>query len=226
MLHKETVEASTLDMIKCLMADAELQDFFMVGGTALSLLIGHRISIDVDLFTEKDFDAVSLRQYLEQNHTMTDAKTIGNGVFGFIDNVKIDIIAHKYPLIKPLEIMEGIRMSSLEDIGAMKLNAIAGSGNRLKDFVDMYYLLEHKPFKFLGNAYEQKYPNVNIQMAGNSLLYFNDIDHSVSIKLMNGVVEWGKIDKRLHQAVYNPMKTFPSSTAGASPPRAGDLNYL
>jgi len=67
-------------------------------------------------------------------------------------------------------------MSSLEDIGAMKLNAIAGSGNRLKDFVDMYYLLAHLPFMVLGNVYEN--PNVNIQMAGNSLLYFNDIPFS------------------------------------------------
>lgn len=207
MLHTETVEAGTLDLIKRLMADAVLQDFFMVGGTALSLLIGHRISVDIDLFTKKDFDAGSLRQYLEQ-HQMIDAKTIGNGIFGFIDNVKIDIIAHKYPLIKPLQIIAGIRMLSLEDIGAMKLNAIVGSGNRLKDFVDIYYLLEHIPFKFLGKAYEQKYPNANIQMAGNSLLHFNDIDHSVPIKLMNGIVEWNKIDKRLHQAVYNPMKIF------------------
>jgi hypothetical protein len=192
------------------MADTELQDFFMVGGTALSLLIGHRISVDVDLFTEKDFNAGSLKQYLEQGYQMTDAKTIGNGVFGFIDNVKIDIIAHKYPLIKPLEIIEGIRMSSLEDIGAMKLNAIVVSGNRLKDFVDMYYLLEHKPFRFLGKAYEQKYPNVNTQLAGNSLLHFNDIDHAVSIKLTKGLLEWKKVDKRLHRAVYNPMKIFPA----------------
>ncbi len=208
MLHTKTVEARTLDLIKRLMADVELQDFFMVGGTALSLLIGHRISIDVDLFTEKDFDPGSLARHLEQHHQMTDAKTIGNGIFGFIDNVKIDIIAHKYPLIKPLQTLEGIRMSSLEDIGAMKLNAIAGSGNRLKDFVDIYYLLEHRPFRSLGIAYERKYPNVNIQIAGNSLLYFNDIDHSVSIKLMNGTVAWNKIDKRLHQAVYNPLKIF------------------
>jgi len=210
MLYTQTVEAGTLDLIKRLMADSELQDFFVVGGTALSLLIGHRISIDVDLFTETDFNADSLRRYLEQNHRMTDAKTISNGVFGFIDNIKIDIIAHKYPLIKPLQLIDGIRISSLEDIGAMKLNAIAGSGNRLKDFVDMYYLLEHRPFRFLGKAYEQKYPNVSIQMAGNSLLYFNDIDHSVSIKLIGGLLEWKKIDKRLHQAVYNPMKIFQS----------------
>jgi hypothetical protein len=211
MLHTETVETGTLDLIKRLMADAELKDFFMVGGTALSLLIGHRISIDIDLFTEKDFNAGSLRQHLEQYYQMADGKTIGNGVFGFIDNVKVDVIAHKYPLIKPLQTTDGIRMASLEDIGAMKLNAIAGSGNRLKDFVDVYYLLEHKPFRFLGTAYEQKYPDVNIQIAGNSLLYFNDIDHSVSVKLMNGIVNWDKINKRLHQAVYNPMKIFPSA---------------
>jgi hypothetical protein len=107
-------------------------------------------------------------------------------------------------------------MSSLEDIGAMKINAIAGSGNRLKDFVDMYYLLEHIPFRILGKAYEQKYPNVNIQMAGNSLLYFNDVDHSVPVKLMDGVIDWRKIDKRLHEAVYNQMKIFPSEKVAKS----------
>ena len=97
MLHTSAVEARTLDLIKLLMADAGLKDFFTVGGTALSLQIGHRISIDIDLFTEKDFNAVSLRQYLELHHQMTDAKTIVNGIFGFIDNIKIDMIAHKYP---------------------------------------------------------------------------------------------------------------------------------
>ena len=208
MLHTKTVEAGTLDLIERLMADTALNDFFMVGGTALSLLIGHRISVDIDLFSKKDFDSVALSQYLEQQHLMTDTKTIRNGILGFIDNIKIDIIAHKYPLIKPLVITDGIRMASLEDIGAMKLNAIVGSGNRLKDFVDMYYLFEHIPFRDLGKAYEQKYPNVNIQMAENGLLYFNDIDHSVSIKLTQGSLEWKKVNKRLQQAVLTPFKIF------------------
>jgi hypothetical protein len=63
MLYKETVEARTLDLIKLLMADPKLEDFFMVGGTALSLQIGHRISIDIDLFTLKDFDATALKKH-------------------------------------------------------------------------------------------------------------------------------------------------------------------
>jgi len=68
MLHTETVEAGTLDLIKRLMADSELKDFFMVGKTTLSLLIGHRIPVDIDLFTEKDFNVDALRQHLELYH--------------------------------------------------------------------------------------------------------------------------------------------------------------
>jgi len=53
MLHKETVTAGTLDLIRRLMDDAHLQQFYLVGGTALALMLGHRISIDIDLFTDK-----------------------------------------------------------------------------------------------------------------------------------------------------------------------------
>jgi hypothetical protein len=57
MLHKETVASPTLDLIKRLFKDASLNEFVLVGGTALSLQIGHRISIDIDLFSNKPFDA-------------------------------------------------------------------------------------------------------------------------------------------------------------------------
>lgn len=74
MLHKETVDAGTLDLIKRLMGDTELKDFFLVGGTALSLQIGHRISIDIDLFSEKEFDTSRLKKYLEDNYQLSDSK--------------------------------------------------------------------------------------------------------------------------------------------------------
>jgi len=154
MLHKETVDAGTLDLIKRLMGDTELKDFFLVGGTALSLQIGHRISIDIDLFSEKEFDTSRLKKYLEDNYQLSDSKSIKNGVFGFINDIKIDILTHAYPQCRPLEVIEGIRMSSLEDIGAMKLNAIAQSGERKKDFIDMYFLLEQRPLLAIVKAYE------------------------------------------------------------------------
>lgn len=57
MLHKETVTTATLDLISKLLAEKQLEDFLLVGGTALSLQVGHRISIDIDLFSNKPFDS-------------------------------------------------------------------------------------------------------------------------------------------------------------------------
>lgn len=210
MLHKETVDAGTLDLIKRLTGDTELKDFFLVGGTALSLQIGHRISIDIDLFSEKEFDTSRLKKYLEDNYQLSDSKSIKNGVFGFINDIKIDILTHAYPQFRPLEIIEGIRMSSLEDIGAMKLNAIAQSGERKKDFIDMYFLLEQRPLLTIVKAYEHKYPNVNRQMAINSLRYHENIDQTIPVKLLGKDIEWKKIANRFYQAEINKLTIFSS----------------
>lgn len=64
MLHTETVETRTLDLIRTLMSDTKFQDFFLVGGTALSLELGHRMSIDIDMITDKEFDAVPIGNQL------------------------------------------------------------------------------------------------------------------------------------------------------------------
>jgi len=192
------------------MEDAELKDFFLVGGTALSLQIGHRISIDIDLFSEKEFDAPSLRKYLEDNYHLTDSKSIKNGVFGFINDTKIDILTHAYPQFRPLEVIEGIRMSSLEDIGAMKLNAIHNSGERKKDFIDMYFLLEHEPLLIFVLAYEHKYPNVKRQMVINSLRYHGSIDHAIPVKLLGKDIEWEKLENRFYYAEINKLEIFSS----------------
>lgn len=147
MLHTETVEERTLALIKRLMVDDELAAFYLVGGTALSLKIGHRKSIDIDLFTHKDFNAQKIGKHLESAYHPSAIRVIKNGVFAIIDDVKVDVIAHQYPLIENVEKAEGIRMVSLIDIGAMKLNAIHGNGTRLKDFIDMYKLLEYHSLK-------------------------------------------------------------------------------
>jgi len=190
------------------MSDPLLKDFYMVGGTALSLFIGHRISIDIDLFTEKDFDSSLLLQNLQNLYSITTAKSITNGLFGFINDVKIDLIAHKYPLCKPIHIEEGIRMVSLEDLGAMKLHAIVNNGTRLKDFIDVYYLLEHLPLQVLLSGYESKYPGANVQLAKTALNYHQDVDFSIPIMVTHPPLNWGKIKNRLSEAIRQPLQTF------------------
>jgi hypothetical protein len=106
------------------MHDDKLNQFNLVGGTALALISGHRKSIDIDLFSTTDFESEALSQHLSANYNVDDLHAIKNGVFCFIDNIKTDLLAHQYPLIAPVNVQEGIRMVSLEDIGAMKLSAI------------------------------------------------------------------------------------------------------
>lgn len=208
MLQTQTVEASTLALIKTLMSDEKLNDFYLVGGTALSLKLGHRLSIDIDLFTSKDFDSAFLNQHLQSQYGLANALEIKNGLFGFINQVKVDFISHQYGLVKPVEIIQGIRMLSLQDIGAMKLQAIVQNGTRLKDFIDVYYLLEKLPFAFLSKAYAEKYPGVSMQMARAGLLYQKDIDFSVPIKLLKTEFNWQNIHERLNQAVLSPLSIF------------------
>ena len=105
------------------MSDDNFKNFNLVGGTALSLQIGHRKSVDIDLFNTSNFNSTSLAGYIEDRYDAKNIKVLKNGIFCFIDEVKVDVIAHQYPLLFPLTVVEGIRMTGLRDIAGMKLHA-------------------------------------------------------------------------------------------------------
>ena len=208
MLHTKTVEARTLDLIKRLMSDEKLKDFRLVGGTALSLCIGHRISIDIDLFNDQKFDATSIKEHLQETYNTDRLIAITNGVFGLIDNIKVDLITHQYNWLQPVNKVDGIRMASLEDIGGMKVHAIVQSGSRLKDFVDVYHLLEHFSMNQLVSFYAEKYPEANRILAENSLVYFEDIQFDVPVNLTNRAADWKQMSQRLMEAYLNKQSVF------------------
>lgn len=207
MLHKETVEAGTLDLIYRLMKDEHLKEFTLVGGTALSLQIGHRQSVDIDLFNKRDFDSELLKSYLSEKYNAESFRLGVNSVLCFIENVKVDLISHRVPDIKPTIVQENIRMASLEDIGAMKLNAITRDGSRFKDFVDMHVLLAEKPLEVYGAAFENKYDNLSRAIAYYSLTYHKDIELGI-LKFIGKELTLPVIAERLRQAVDNPRHLF------------------
>jgi len=94
MLRKETITPGTLELLKTLMQDENLHSFFLVGGTALSLQIGHRISIDIDLFSQKPFDENGLSDYPEKERSLQLNYLAKNTIKGQIDNVQVDLITH------------------------------------------------------------------------------------------------------------------------------------
>jgi hypothetical protein len=175
MLHTETVATKTLALIKELQSDGELKEFILVGGTALALQIGHRISVDIDLFTQSEFDNDILLEYLEENYAYQVQYQHKNTLKGIIQGVFVDFIRHNYPIIRKEVILEGVRLASPQDIAAMKVNAITGNGSRIKDFIDIYFLLEKLSFSDIITAYKEKYRFRNEFQAVKSLTLFDDV---------------------------------------------------
>ena len=208
MIYKETVSEELWVQLQKLMKDDLLKEFVLVGGTALSLKIGHRESIDIDLFTNRDFNVEKLLHHLQKNYDAILVEHTKNSINVYIEDIKVDIITHKYPLLNPVEVIDAIRMVSNEDIGAMKLHAIVQSGSRIKDFIDMYFLLDHHPLKTYLDAYEQKYEG-NAKLAGNALLYHKNITSTQMIRMLSGKERnWNSMKNRLREAVFEPTKNF------------------
>lgn len=190
------------------MQDEELRSFRLVGGTALALQLGHRISVDLDLFANQPFDEQQLREYLEREYGLQTDYISRHTLKGEIDSVQIDCIAHQYPwLEEPVE-EDGIRLAGLPDICAMKLNAIAGNGTRIKDFIDVAWLSAHYSLNQMLAFYEQKY-NANVLIPLKAIIFFDEINFNEPVHLTNGKrVNWKIYEKRLLDMEKQPNKLF------------------
>ena len=207
MLQEQTLQTSTLELLKKLMSDSELVDFYLVGGTALALRIGHRISIDLDLFTCNLFNNMQLREYLEYNYGFKTSYIAANTLKGEINGVKIDCITHKYKWLDTSTI-DGIRLAGIKDICAMKLNSIAGNGTRIKDFIDLAYLSQHYSLRQMLGFFEEKY-NANPVMVLKAITFFDEINYNEPVKLCNATkLNWKKIVKRLSEMTKYIDKKF------------------
>ena len=154
-LFKNTVEDKTYQLLQKLMQIPELSEFVLVGVTNLSLKFGHRISIDLDLFTNEPFDTqevfTGIITKLPQTVRIDERKQT---IWLNIDGVKVDIILHRYLYLKPIEIIDGIRFMSIEDIIPMKLEAMATRGVK-KDFWDIGELLNHYSLNQMFKYYQE-----------------------------------------------------------------------
>lgn len=158
------------------MADAKLKTFTLVGGTALALYLGHRKSDDIDLFCSNAFDAQSLKAHLERSYQSAKISYEENTVNAFIDMIKVDLMTHAYPLLQADNEIQGLRLASLADIAAMKLNAVSGRGFR-KDFLDIAELLQVFTMEQMISYFSKKYAQADSWHLMRSLCYFEDADH-------------------------------------------------
>jgi len=161
----------------------ELARFDLVGGTALSLLYGHRLSVDLDLFSPDPFINEEVAKGLFQefgDDFVWDKRPSKFGIFCFIDKVKVDIVRYPHPLIGPRQIPEGIRMFSVQDIMAMKIQAILGWGQK-KDFWDIAELLNHYAVADFIDVHLKKYPTQQLVISiPQAMTYFSDAEETAA----------------------------------------------
>jgi predicted nucleotidyltransferase component of viral defense system len=183
LLYTETVEPGTLRILNELMKLRELSAFNLVGGTALSLQLGHRKSDDIDMFNVDDFSKRevidTLKLYFKDRFELKSKETNPLGVFGFIDGIKVDICKHTFPLINPLLAEDEIRMWGLSDIAASKVHAISMRAKR-KDFWDIDEILDHYSLEEIAASYRKKYDPMLAIGVAQILTYFDDAESSDS----------------------------------------------
>lgn len=121
MLHYETVSPHLLSVLKKIQQLPEVSAFRLVGGTSLSLQLGHRISVDIDLFTNKSFDISELQKTLHKTFNSFEVLWSNkNGFVSVIDDIKVDFFDWHVPFLKAAVIENGICLADKEDIAAMK----------------------------------------------------------------------------------------------------------
>ena len=210
MLYKDPfiTAQETLLSIQKLQELSGLSDFFLAGETSLAFQWGHRHSKDIDLFTQNSFSVGTIIGVLLGNHSITITMVRPNTILAVVDNIKTDFIRHGYPFIKPPITEEEIRFLGMEDIAAMKLHAIVQSGKRLKDFIDIYFILEHFTMAEIVGFYEEKYSFSNAVVALKALNYFDEIDEEIDPPKMITTIPLLEIQTRLRSAIVNPYITF------------------
>lgn len=190
---------ATLAILRSLMMLDSLKEFFLVGGTALALQLGHRVSVDLDLFTRNEFFCDDIILELQDKfHYTIIRKQEKNLMMLYLSDlsfpehsVKVDFLRYPSEIIDKVIMIDNLRILSIKDIIPMKLSAISGRGAK-KDFYDIYHLLDAFSIREMMDFFSQKFPNTTHFQVLKSLLYFVDAEKDLDpISLKN--VYWEDI---------------------------------
>lgn len=202
MLYTQTVAPGTLRLLEYISKIPELSGFSLAGGTALALQIGHRVSVDLDFFGHREFTTDEILDLLRALKPLSVVSQSKNILILNIQNIKIDFVNYRYPLISTPLAEDGIRLYATPDISAMKLAAVAGRG-RKRDFYDIFFLLQKHSLRQMMDFYNLKFPDGSELMVARSLTFFDDADSDEDPKLFNQSVEWQEVKKTILQEVKN-----------------------
>lgn len=171
MFHLTTVEPATYSLLQEIFRiDAINKQFALAGGTSLSLQIGHRQSVDLDIFSVEAFNPKEIEIILSENPNISFTYTGNNSrmLFGYANNIKCDFVQEPAVLLQPFIIHEGITFFHIQDIAAMKMHTICGRGKK-KDFLTSMPYYSYTTGKKCWNGLERSMEIINITFSGKVL---------------------------------------------------------
>lgn len=177
-MFSKTISGKLQSNLELLGKEKFLSQFYLAGGTAVALQLGHRVSQDLDFFTNMDFDEKTIVAELGKiGNTAIDVLK-KETVFGIFNEVKISFFFYQYPLISATAPWLGINIAGIDDLGCMKLDAIQSRGTK-RDFIDLWAILQSGlDLKKLFELFEKKYSGIQYNKTHlfRSLVYFEDAE--------------------------------------------------
>lgn len=201
-MHPDILNKNQLAMLKKLTLPKG-DGFYLAGGTALALQIGHRSSIDFDFYSTKNFSSLTLARVITK--TFPNAKV----VFRAPDTLRTEVgtsefsfFYYPYRLIKPSQKFQGINLASTADIAAMKVAAIVQRG-KMRDFIDIFFLLKIFSLEEIVSLAQKKYPSYQTGLILKALIYFVDAEKTDSrpIKILDPNFSWDKAKEKIFAEV-------------------------
>jgi predicted nucleotidyltransferase component of viral defense system len=167
---------------------------YLAGGTALALHIGHRISEDLDFFTQEELDESNVSLALSSIREYSEDGKSWRSVWGKVGTTKLSLFYYKYPLLQKTISFENIQVLDKKDIAAMKINALESRGTK-RDFVDVFFLAKEFPLEEMLSFYDQKYACLQEHLYSiiRSLSYFADADNDERSLEMLKPVPWNEV---------------------------------
>jgi Nucleotidyl transferase AbiEii toxin, Type IV TA system len=202
MLQLRTIEPRTLELLKELCNEPVLDTTFLVGGTSLALQLGHRFSVDLDLFTHTPFSADLLLGVLESRYDVQPITVTDTIFIVVVEGIKVDVVHFRYPFAQPLLNIDGVRLADIRDVAPMKLDAVTKRGSK-KGFFDMYYLIQMFGLPQILEWYCQMFKHSTSFHVIRSLTYFVDAEIDAMPIVFDESITWANVKSSIIQAVQD-----------------------
>jgi len=205
-MYQEVINKKTEHLLSTLVEKKIVEDFYLAGGTALALQFGHRKSIDLDWFNQKDFNTEKLKGQIKKISQPVIESEEENTLDLILNEVKLSFFGYKYKLLYSLIEWDGAKLADYRDIACMKIDAISSRGSK-KDFIDLSFILKKLSLSELLEMFDQKYTDVEYNRLHilKSLDYFDDADNEPMPNMLENI-SWREIKKSLRKMIQGELK--------------------